>query len=136
MIRVALFILITIAFAGCKTNRYNAEGKRHGRWIVTDTLEKIYTYKGRYRNGIEVGKWKYYWDKKLSRLDKHKGKTATIKLFFPDGKLKGTGKAGMDISATEIHWYYFGEWQNYNEQGKLIAIRTYEKGQLIKETEF
>ena len=135
MIRLLPILLLMFAFAGCKVNQYDTAGKRSGRWIVTDTLEKVYTYKGRYRNGMEVGKWKYYWDKKLSQVEKYKGRTATVRLFHPNGELKGKGKTRVDLSKTEVHWYYFGDWQNYNEQGKLIAIRTYDKGKLITETE-
>ena len=33
------------------------------------------------------------------------------------------------------HWYIIGEWTFFDEKGKIIGIRKYDKGELISEEE-
>ena len=135
MKRLSPFLLFTIllGIAGCKTNQFNPEGKRHGRWVFTDTLgTHIYKYGGRFRNGIERGTWKYYFDDKLSRKEKYRKDISHNTFFYPNGKIMSQGKAQLDVSETEIHWYYFGDWQYFDENGKLTVVKTYEKGKEVK----
>ena len=68
-----IYMLLLIISAGCsrKINRYK-DGKMNGLWIWNDsTQEKPYRYRGRYKKGIETGKWKYYWDDTLVRTERY-----------------------------------------------------------------
>lgn len=54
MPRKLLFsVVIVIGFVSCKTNQI-VNHQRVGKWITVDTLDEIYTVKGRYRKGNEV----------------------------------------------------------------------------------
>jgi antitoxin component YwqK of YwqJK toxin-antitoxin module len=35
----------------------------------------------------------------------------------------------------ETHWYLTGDWIFFDEKGKIIGIKKYEKGELISEIE-
>lgn len=57
MPRKLLFSVVIIScLLSCKskTNQM-VNHQREGKWITIDTLDEIYTIKGRYRNGNEVG---------------------------------------------------------------------------------
>jgi hypothetical protein len=40
----------------------------------------------------------------------------------------------MVEEADGTHWYIIGEWSFYNAKGQLIAVKKYQKGELISET--
>lgn len=65
---------------------------------------KVYLYSiGKYENGQQVGMWKYY---------------------FENGQLNEIGNRQDDNR--------IGKWNEYNKDGKIIFIRYYENGKLIK----
>ena len=45
------------------------------------------------------------------------------------------GNTELEITEKEMHWYYQGDWKFYDEQGNLLGINTYEKGELVNQTE-
>lgn len=131
----ALILIFALAagLAGCKTNQFNKQGKRIGRWEFTDTLgTEIYRTTGRYRNGIERGTWKYYAGNRLERLEKYRKNISQHYFYRENGQIHSQGKARLDVSDSLIHWYYFGDWQFFDEHGRLTTIKTFENGQTVK----
>ena len=122
-----------LSFISCKTNQLNKAGKAHGRWEFQDSLgTQIYKYGGRYKNGIERGKWVYYLNGKLTRKEKYRKNISYNQIFHENGRVSSQGKSQLDLSATEVHWYYFGDWEYFDENGRLTAIKTYENGKQIR----
>jgi hypothetical protein len=37
----------------------------------------------------------------------------------------------MDVNEIGSHWYYYGDWKYYNENGKLLYIKKYNQGKKI-----
>ena len=46
------------------------------------------------------------------------------------------GMSKVDISTNERHWYYFGDWKYYDEQGNLKYIKKYDKGKKVDSLSF
>jgi antitoxin component YwqK of YwqJK toxin-antitoxin module len=59
-----------------KINKYDAEGNRHGLWIVYHN--GVLDYKGEYFHGKRHGSWTEYWDKDIIW---YKGTYKNDKLF-------------------------------------------------------
>ena len=132
-LRFILFICCTIACLSCKTNQFNKVGQSHGRWEFADTLgTQVYKYGGRYKNGIECGKWKYHLGGKLARKEKYRKNISYNQFFHENGKVSSRGKSQLDVSAAEIHWYYFGDWEYFDETGRLTMVKTFENGKQVK----
>ncbi|WET04845.1 hypothetical protein [Flavobacterium sp. YJ01] len=136
MIRKILFAIILVSFFGCKSKLINQriDKKREGKWVdiyVQDSTE--YKSVEFYKNDLPVKKWKTFINGKLYKLEKYKNGICIVKSYYENGKLESKGKTKLEISETESHWFYFGEWKFYSDKGKLFQIRKYEKGELISE---
>ena len=128
-----LFFAFALIFSACKTNQFNKVGQRHGRWEFNDSLGTVvYKYGGRYKNGIERGTWKYYLGGKLARKEKYRENISFNRFYHENGKISSQGKSQLDVSTTEVHWYYFGDWEYFDENGKPTAIKTFENGKQVK----
>ncbi|MFC5270465.1 hypothetical protein [Adhaeribacter terreus] len=128
---VLLFILI-LSFSSCKTNQFNKACQRHGRWEFADTLgTQVYKYGGRYKDGIECGKWKYYLGGKIARKEKYRKNISYNQFFHENGKVSSQGKSQLDVSAAEIHWFYFGDWEYFDENGRPTMVKTFENGKQV-----
>ncbi|MDD2674130.1 MAG: hypothetical protein PHF81_04565 [Flavobacterium sp.] len=88
--------------------------RREGLWIEEYTQDSSH-YKsiGKYRKGDPIKKWNYYLN----------------------GKIKSKGKTKMETSDKYAHWFYFGDWNFFNEDGKLITIKKYNNGESFSEIE-
>lgn len=121
---------------GCKSKPINQkiDKKKEGVWIDTYSQDgtdyKSYEY---YKNDLPVKKWKSYINGKIYKTEKYKNGICIVKSYYENGKLESKGKTKLEISDTESHWFYFGEWKFYSDKGKLFQIRKYEKGELISE---
>jgi antitoxin component YwqK of YwqJK toxin-antitoxin module len=129
-------ILLSLLFiaVGCKTNQMRNKLKE-GRWVYTDTVDAIpYKSTGKYRKGIEKKTWHYYANNKLVKKEKYKHGICYTTTYFEDGKIASEGKTKIMISPTETHWCYYDDWFFYDQSGKLVKIKKYENGALLKET--
>ncbi len=134
MKRILPFALL-LCFLGCKTNRIS-NGRRVGLWIERDTIaEKVYTSRGRYRNGIETGRWKYLADGKKTKTEKYKDSIAHTVFYHENGKKMYEGKTRLQQDAKYQHWYYFGPWRRYDENENLIETVLYENGKIVQPIE-
>jgi antitoxin component YwqK of YwqJK toxin-antitoxin module len=127
-------LLILLISLGCKSIQKKQavnqiiNKQKQGIWIQVDTLNYIYKIVGKYINNQEVGTWKYYNNDKLVRKEKYKNNTCKTKFYHKNGKLFKKGFTEYETKKDSIHWYYFGKWKTYNEQGQLIETIKYIKG--------
>ena len=132
MPRQLLFsVVIVIGFVSCKTNQI-VNHQRVGKWITVDTLDEIYTIKGRYRKGNEIGTWKHYRKGILVKKEKYHTNSSQLTFYYPNGKIMKRGHTQLDHTEKEDHWYYIGDWYFYNEMGQLDTIKTFKKEEYKK----
>jgi antitoxin component YwqK of YwqJK toxin-antitoxin module len=133
LFRIVLFCVFSI-ICGCKTNQI-VNKEREGRWIFSDTInDVVYKSRGKYKKGIEQKTWRYFANNKRIKKEKYKNGVCYTKNFFDNGRLKSKGKTQMITLNHEIHWFYFGDWQFYDESGKLTEVKKYEKGKWINDS--
>lgn len=119
-----IFILISLLSCKPKINQ-TVNNFPEGKWITTDTLDFIYTTKGKYRKGIEVGIWKSFNNGKLVKKEKFKKNLCKTTFYFPNGKKQKQGYTKLVLEDSLLHWFYFGKWSFYNRNGKLDSIKNY-----------
>lgn len=135
--RLLLLLPLTLIFAlyGCKTNQ-TVNHDRVGKWVYKDTVNGVlYKSKGRYRKSLEIKTWKYYENRKLVKTEQYSEGICHIKTFDDKGRITSTGQSMMVEEQDGTHWYIIGEWTFFDEKGKIISIRKYDKGLLISEEE-
>lgn len=136
MLKNFLLTLLSIfVFVSCqtKTNQYikisDKVQKRHGKWKEEyPTEEGTLIATGRYKMGEKVGVWKTYLGDKLYQTEKIRRKKIKMFVYYKNGNIMERGQSKLDISETERHWYYFGDWKFYDENGKLKYIKKYTDG--------
>lgn len=117
-----------------KLNR-TKEGQRHGLWVsYADSAKTILEWKGRFKDGNERGVWRYYHrNGSIRKKEKYCFRKIKTSTYHENGKIESTGFAKMDEGENKLEYYYYGPWKYYSEDGKLIRIAHYEKGDIIKE---
>lgn len=129
-----IFLLLTIF--SCKTPLINQKvnKKKEGFWIEKYTQDSDnYKSIGRYKKDDPVKKWNYFLNEKLIKKEKYKNNICYTRIYYENGKIQSKGISVLDNSSKYMHWYYHGKWKFYTDQGKLIAIKQYDKGNLISE---
>jgi hypothetical protein len=131
--RFLFSVVVVISLISCrsKTNQM-VNHNREGKWITVDTLDEIYTIKGRYRKGNEVGTWKHYRKGILVKKEKYHTNSSRLTFYYPNGKIMKKGHTQLDQNEKEDHWYYIGDWYFYNQNGSLGYIKTYKKEEYKK----
>lgn len=128
-------LLIAIVFTSCKTNK-TINHHREGKWIFKDTVNGVlYKSKGKYKQSREIKTWNYFENQKLVKTEKYQDSICHIKTFDEKGRTTSIGKSMIVEEKNETHWYLTGDWIFFNEKGKIIGIKKYEKGKLISEIE-
>lgn len=123
---VAFIVAFVIGSCSSKLNQ-TKNNKRVGKWITTDTFASVYTTKGRYHNGTEKGKWKYFTGDTLVKIEKYRKDICKTTYYYPNGKIRKEGKTKFENDSIESHWYYIGKWSYYKDDGTLDSIATYKK---------
>jgi len=117
-----------------RLNRLNKKGQRTGRWVVyLDSAKTIKSMEGRFRKGEQVGK--VYWytmQGVLERKEINRFRRLKTTIYYPDGAKRLTGKARLEDSPEKTHYYFYGTWRYYDENGKLLKYCYYKKGHLLK----
>ncbi len=128
--------IIFIFLSAChpKLNQIKNQ-QQHGLWIVyTDSTKTAFLTKGRFRNGIQVGKWIYNSPSGIKeRTEIYHGKKIKTKHFHPNGKTAVKGKARIVVEQKKLHFYYTGPWYYYLENGDLEKTVWFENGIKTKE---
>ena len=128
--------IVSVFFQAChpKINQIKNQ-QQHGLWIVyTDSTHKAFITKGRFKNGVQVGKWIYNSPKGVKeRVEIYRGKKIKIKHFHINGKTAVRGMARIVIEQKKLHFYYTGPWHYYLENGHLEKTVWFENGLRTKE---
>ena len=131
---ILLFVLNLIT--SCKINQ-KQNGLRHGKWVTkTENENENFKYIERYKNGEEVKTWKTFKNKKLYKKETHIKNICHISYYNENKKIESKGKSRYDKNSETAHWYYFGDWNFYNTDGRLTMTRKYENGVLQSEIKF
>lgn len=136
MIRKVALIFVVFSFLSCKTSVVNQKinKQREGKWVdvyVQDNVE--YKSVEHYKNNQPVKKWKTYIGGKIYKTEKYKNGISIAKTYYENGKLESKGKTKLETDSIRSHWFYFGEWKFYSDKGKLVSIKTYDKGKFVSE---
>ena len=121
-------LLFTIQLSAQESNQLDANGNRHGIWKKYFDGTQQLRYEGAFKNGKEVGLFKYYSLRSgkipvATRLFKSGSDLAEVKFFSIKGSLISEG--GMNGKSRE------GTWRFYQLDGKtLLSVETYENGVL------
>lgn len=132
---VQIFLILTFFIHSCsQKNRLNRHGYRTGRWLTyLDSAKTIKSFEGRFRNGNTVGKSYYYTTTGvLERREINRFKVLKTTFYYPNKTVRLKGKARIDDLSDKIHYYFYGRWKYYDEDGKLSKYCYYDKGQLVK----
>src|SRR5690606_30982815 len=93
-----------------------------------------YKTRGRYHNGFEIKTWRFRENGKLVRREIYSDSVCLV-THYRNGKKSLEGHTKLRVSDKDIHWFYTGDWREYDADGNLVAIRTYENGELVNEVE-
>lgn len=126
-------VLLCFLFLSCKTNQLRNK-KRVGLWIEKTQIDTIeYKTIGKYRNGEPIKTWKYLENNRVTKKEKYRKDICYTTFYHSNGKIASIGKTKLTTKDLEIHWFYFDEWKNLDQNGKLIKIRIYKDGELISD---
>lgn len=126
-------VLLCFLFLSCKTNQLRNK-KRVGLWIEKTQIDTIeYKTIGNYRNGEPIKTWKYLENNRVTKKEKYRKDICYTTFYHSNGKISSIGKTKLTAKDLEIHWFYFDEWKNFDQNGKLIKIRIYKDGELISD---
>ncbi len=79
-----ILLIACCCISSCKTNRV-CKGQRVGLWIEIDTIEGIaYTSRGRYKKGMEVGKWRYLNNQAIIKIEKYRDSICVTTYYHPN----------------------------------------------------
>lgn len=131
----ALTAFIIIGLSSCKTNK-TINHHREGKWVFKDTVNGVlYKSKGKYKQSREIKTWKYFENRKLVKIEKYEKNICHSKTFDEKGRTTSIGKSMIVEENNETHWYLTGDWIFFDENGKIIGIKKYVKGELVSEIE-
>lgn len=134
IIVIALTAIFTIPSQGQfwkrKVNQVDENGKKHGYWIeYMDSKHVDISGKGKFEHGRETGKWTHYHFNGKRRLKyKYLKDDIKVKYYYPNGRLEQKGRARIEYSEEDTHYFWEGEWRFYDEKRKLQKIMMYEEG--------
>ena len=117
-----------------QVNRYDAQGRRQGKWITWwDEEKKIPMNIERYKDGRERGCCRYYYMDGSKRLqfNARKDGRMKVKYFTESGQLEKKGWAVMIYDIQEIRYSWNGNWKFY-ENGKLVKKSVYKMGEEVE----
>ncbi len=127
-----IFLLFLFALLGCKTKINQVKNNlQEGKWVTVDTFDYPYITKGKYRKGVAIGNWKYFYNGKLERKEKFKKNKCLTIFYYPNGKVKQQGYTKLDNIDNKAHWYYTDDWRYFDKNGKLTRIYTFQEGKII-----
>lgn len=134
-LRVVSVLILFLLIVGCKTNK-TINHHREGKWIYKDSVNGIlYKSKGRYVKSREIKTWKYFENRKLVKIEKYQDSICNIKTFDTKGRTKSIGQSMILEETDGTHWYLTGDWIFFDDNGKIIGIKKYQKGELVSEIE-
>lgn len=130
------FFLVLLLLFGCKSNNINqkVDKNREGLWIEEYSEDSSH-YKsiGKYHKGDPIKRWRYYLDNKIIMREKYKKDYCIRTKYHQNGKIESKGQTRLVIDGKYPHWYYFGDWEFFDENGAQIRTKKYDNGKLISD---
>ncbi len=120
------FLLAAMQLSAQRVNQFNADGNRHGAWEKYFDGTKQLRYEGTFKNGKEIGLFKYYNKRSgkipvATRLFKDDSDLAEVKFFSTKGSLMSEGNMKGKLRE--------GAWKFYQRDGStLLSVETYKNG--------
>ncbi|MGC6429661.1 MAG: toxin-antitoxin system YwqK family antitoxin [Jejuia sp.] len=121
---VVLLLVFSMQFTAQTFNQYNENGKRHGVWRKYFDGTKVLRYEGTFKNGKEIGTFKFYKNVKgeavlsATRAFSDNTDLAEVTFFASSGKIISQG---MMRGKT-----YIGLWKYYQKNSdKLLTVENY-----------
>jgi antitoxin component YwqK of YwqJK toxin-antitoxin module len=116
--------------------QFDHQSRHHGRWVTHSLAPGMpgkTKIKGRYAHGLMVGEWRtYYPNKKLQKLElcrvENGRNIIETTTFYPNGKIAARGMASMEVGTRDPHYFYFGDWTFYKEDGTFQKTIFYDNG--------
>ena len=132
--KIQYFIFFILALNSCsstnKINQHSIDKKgvklRNGLWIekYSSDIGELQG-KGKYKNGEKVGLWVITFEDKIYQKERFKKFTSKVKVFHQNGKLREKGQTKTLVNDVSRHWFYYGTWKYYYENGKHIYNKVY-----------
>ncbi|MES2131823.1 MAG: DUF6624 domain-containing protein [Bacteroidota bacterium] len=131
---ILLLVLNYVVLFSQTPNRLNKQGKRTGKWATyMDSAKKIKSFEGRFRNGRPIGRAYFYNnDGVIDRREINRFKKLKTTFYYANGITRMQGQARLENLPDRIHYYFYGKWKAYNEEGELIKYYFYKNGELLK----
>jgi len=131
---ITLFLALT--FIGCKTAPINqkANNKKVGLWIEKYSIDTLQCKSvGKYKNGEPTKKWLYYTGNVITKKEIYRKNKCIITYYNANGTIQSKGKTKLVVTGPEIHWFYYGDWKYFDENGNQISTRKYDNGELVSD---
>ncbi|HSD09043.1 hypothetical protein [Flavobacterium sp.] len=131
-----VILFLTMVLIGCKTTPINQKenNKKVGLWIEKYEIDTIQCKSvGKYKNGEPVKKWLNYTGNAISKKEVYRKNKCIITNYNPNGTIQSKGKTKLVVTGPEIHWFYYGDWKYFDENGIQVSTRKYENGELISD---
>lgn len=144
-----LTLILTTCLAQNSVNQFDNNGERHGLWAKNYDGTDQKRYEGNFKNGKEIGTFKYYKLKdgksvlSATKVFNELNDIAEVTFFTSDGKVVSKGK--MDKKQFIGKWLYYHKNSNqlmieehYNDVGLLEGKRIvyYENGNVAEDTNY
>jgi len=146
-----LVVLFTAVLSAQEINQFDAQNKRHGKWMKKYEGTNQVRYKGQFEHGKEVGEFQFFHKQPKGKhascikeftVDSDVAKVkyySTYGLLLEEGKMKGKQRIGKWIAydrktkakVTEenyVNGKLDGEIKSFYNDGKILKIETYKAG--------
>ena len=129
------YLILSMSSCTSALTNQKINKKREGLWIEKYSQDSAkYRSMGKYKNDDPIKKWRYYLDEKIIKKEKYKDNSCFTRIYYENAQIQSKGTTTLDTTDKYAHWYYSGDWKFYDNKGKLILKRKYDKGNLISET--
>lgn len=122
--------VLIISFLACTSlfsqdiNKFDENGKHHGKWIKYYEGKPVVRYEGQFEHGIPYGEFRYFYET---------GKLQTIATYSDNGTVCNTvsyfGNGTKLAEGEYINRQKNGKWVFYDGYGNMISTDNYKSGQ-------
>ncbi len=137
MKQIFFVLMLAMSFVGqAQTfNKYDADGKRDGKWKKNFEGTQVVRYEGTFQNGKEIGVFKFYKNVKgkavlsATREFNPNKNTAKVTFLASNGNIISEGMMRDKI--------YIGDWKYYHSNGKqIMTLEHYNEEGLLEGTKY
>lgn len=124
--------------SGIIINRYDKNAVHHGKWKYIDRSNgRRLICIGRFDHGKQVNEWKYFYPSgNLRMLEKYTWegdkRLVDVTFYHENGLVSNKGLARVEIEGNKSHYYWFGDWIYFDNEGTPEKTVTYNNGQPVQ----